>query len=164
MAANKHLPHILVIPEDDANRQIANGFIEDEGLIAPLQIQVLPVAGGWVHVVKSFLSDQMGGMEAFAQRFAVLLVDFDDRAGRRAEIMAKIPDHLVHRVFVLGVLSNPEILRTATGMRLEKIGSLMAQDCREETRIIWSHELLQNNGKELERLRQAVVPFLFGQD
>jgi hypothetical protein len=27
MRINKYKPHILVLPEDDANRQIANGFI-----------------------------------------------------------------------------------------------------------------------------------------
>jgi hypothetical protein len=26
MSVNKYLPHVLVLPEDDANRQLANGF------------------------------------------------------------------------------------------------------------------------------------------
>ena len=30
MSCNKSLPHIIVIPEDDANKAIANGF--EEGL------------------------------------------------------------------------------------------------------------------------------------
>jgi len=28
MSPNQYQPHILVLPEDDANRQIANGFIQ----------------------------------------------------------------------------------------------------------------------------------------
>jgi hypothetical protein len=27
MAVNRYKPHIYVVPEDDANRQIANGFL-----------------------------------------------------------------------------------------------------------------------------------------
>jgi hypothetical protein len=34
---NRYLPHVLVLPEDDANRQIANGFVLD------LDPSVLPV-------------------------------------------------------------------------------------------------------------------------
>jgi len=29
MSVNGHLPHVLVLPEDDANRQLANGFVLD---------------------------------------------------------------------------------------------------------------------------------------
>jgi hypothetical protein len=27
MSANKYKPHVVVLPEDDANRQLANGFL-----------------------------------------------------------------------------------------------------------------------------------------
>jgi hypothetical protein len=30
MSVNKYLPHVLVLPEDDANRQMANGFFLDQ--------------------------------------------------------------------------------------------------------------------------------------
>ena len=44
MSVNVYKPHVLVLPEDDANREIANGF-----LLAPSlklrNIQVLPCAG-----------------------------------------------------------------------------------------------------------------------
>lgn len=32
MSVNKHLPHVFVLPEDDANRQLANGFYLAESL------------------------------------------------------------------------------------------------------------------------------------
>jgi hypothetical protein len=34
MSPNQYKPHILVLPEDDANRQIANGFIQSPNLNA----------------------------------------------------------------------------------------------------------------------------------
>jgi hypothetical protein len=30
---NRYQPHVFVLPEDDANRQLANGFLLDESLI-----------------------------------------------------------------------------------------------------------------------------------
>lgn len=30
--SNKHKPHVIVLPEDDANRQIANGFLLDPSI------------------------------------------------------------------------------------------------------------------------------------
>ena len=33
MSVNKYLPHVLVLPEDDANRQLANGFLLDPNLL-----------------------------------------------------------------------------------------------------------------------------------
>ena len=30
MSVNKYQPHVLVLPEDDANRQLANGFLLDQ--------------------------------------------------------------------------------------------------------------------------------------
>lgn len=53
MRNNKHKPHILVLPEDDANRQIAIGFTQDPYLNG-WAIQVLKPAGGWKKVLDKF--------------------------------------------------------------------------------------------------------------
>jgi hypothetical protein len=42
---NKYQPHVIVLPEDDANRQIGNGFLQVPSLQAR-RIQILPEAGG----------------------------------------------------------------------------------------------------------------------
>jgi hypothetical protein len=42
---NKYKSHILILPEDDANREIANGFNLNENL-DDRSIQILPSAGG----------------------------------------------------------------------------------------------------------------------
>ena len=75
MSVNKYLPHVLVLPEDDANRQLANGFLLDESL-SMRQIQVLEVAGGWKEVLNRFNSDHIGEMDKYQERFVVLLIDF----------------------------------------------------------------------------------------
>lgn len=51
---NKERPHILVLPEDGANRQLANGFLLEVDLARQRQMQVLAEAGGWRHVLHLF--------------------------------------------------------------------------------------------------------------
>jgi hypothetical protein len=157
VSANKHLPHVLVLPEDDANRQLANGFRLELDSSRQRQIQVDPVAGGWLAVLDLFVSDHIPAMTRYANRFVVLLIDFDRKGDRLDYAKSRIPGDLGDRVFILGVWSKPEDLR----MRLEEIGSAMARDCRDFTDATWSHELLQHNANELARLRERVRAILF---
>ena len=60
MSANKNKLHVLVLPEDDANRQMLNGFLLE---FPTRQIQGLPVAGGWKKVLSQFNSNEVAGME-----------------------------------------------------------------------------------------------------
>jgi hypothetical protein len=71
MSVNRYQPHVLVLPEDDANRQSGNGFLLDLAL-RPRTIQMLGPAGGWSHVVESFLSDHVTDMARYPNRFMVL--------------------------------------------------------------------------------------------
>ncbi len=158
MAANKFLPHVAVLPEDDPNRQLANGFALDLGR----QIEILPVAGGWGNVLDSFRSEHVPYMDARPGRFMILLIDFDRQEDRLDKALAVIPSHLEDRVFVLGVWSEPEELKADLGRPgYESIGEAMAKDCREGTDAIWSHDLLRHNAREVGRLRQHVRPILF---
>ncbi len=43
MSANKYQPHLLILPEDDANRELANGFILNQA-INPRVVQIMPPA------------------------------------------------------------------------------------------------------------------------
>ncbi|MGB6746143.1 MAG: hypothetical protein WBE38_21010 [Terracidiphilus sp.] len=160
MAPNNYLPHILVLPEDDADRQIANGFVLDESLHTR-RIQVLEEAGGWTRVLDSFETDYIFGMESWPGRFMVLLIDFDGQEGRLTQAKSRIPAHLAGRVFILGALTNPEDLRQSLGGSLEEIGKALAKDCREGTDTVWDHALLRHNSSEVERLRERVRPILF---
>lgn len=158
MSANKHAPHVRVLPEDDANRQLANGFLLGVEWSRQGQIDVLRVAGGWHAVLDSFEADHVPSMNRNANTYMVLLIDFDEDTGRRQYVESRIPEHLRERVFVIGAWSRPEDLRPPS---YESIGKALARDCRDGTEATWGHELLRHNAEELTRLREHVRPILF---
>jgi hypothetical protein len=157
---NKERPHVLVLPEDDANRQLANGFQLDHSLDTR-RMQVLKAAGGWREVVNCFKKEHVPEMRRNANRFIVLLIDFDKRDERLAAIRAEIPNSLQERVFILGTWSEPEELRQQLGSPYEAIGLALAKDCRDNSEVTWAHPLLRHNSSELARLRQHVRSILF---
>jgi hypothetical protein len=161
MGVNRHQPHLFVLPEDDANRQLAIGFQLSLDPSVLRRMQVLRVAGGWLRVLECFRSELVVTMERDPNGFAVLLIDFDGDAGRLDAAKGRIPDNLTERVFILGAWSEPEELKRVGLGSYETIGSAMARDCRERTNTIWEHELLRHNAGELARLRERVRPFLF---
>jgi len=158
MSVNRYKPHVLIIPEDDANRQLANGFNLN---ISATQLQVEQAARGWRHVYEIFVSDYAPLMDKFKNRFIVLLIDFDDDLDRLQEVKLQIPHDLADRVFILGARTEPEALKQAGLGSYEAIGRTMAEDCQNKTQTIWGHELLRHNEGELNRLREAVCAILF---
>jgi hypothetical protein len=158
MGVNKNLPHIFVLPEDDANRQIANGFHQQ--VAQERQMQVLRPAGGWIKTLSVFESEYVAVMDRSPHSVVVMLIDFDNNHNRIAQVKAAIPERLGSRVFVLGSWSEPERLRPDLG-NFETIGSKVADDCRDETHLTLGHELLRHNAGELARLREVVLPILF---
>jgi hypothetical protein len=160
MSANKYVPHVHVLPEDDANRQLANGFLLDQSIIGR-RIHVLEEAGGWNEVLKRFNSIYAAEMDRTPNRFMVLLIDLDGNVERLKLARKCIPDHLRDRVFILGTLSEPEDLKKDLAMQFEAIGLAIAEDCREGTDKFWAHRLLSHNAEEVNRLREIVSPILF---
>ena len=160
MSADKHQRHVLVLPEDDPNRQMARGFLLDQS-VASRRIQVLRAAGDWRKVLDSFGSDHVREMDRYPNRFMVLLIDFDGQENRLAYAKRVIPERLTERVFILGVLTEPEDLKRAGLGSYETIGQDLAKGCREETDGIWGHDLLRHNAGEVDRLRERVRPILF---
>jgi len=90
MSVNKYRPHVYGLPEDDANRQLANGFLLHPDLLAR-NIQVLPEVGGWLEVLSHFKSEYAKGMEQYQQRLMVLLIDFDADETRLSYAQASFP-------------------------------------------------------------------------
>lgn len=160
MSVNKLLPHVIVLPEDDANRELANGFHAQVDWNRYRQMQVLPEAGGWTHVVDDFLVVHVGLMDRYPARLIVLLIDCDGDEQRLQRVKERIPGNLAERVFVLGALTEPEALRARLGS-YEEIGEKLARDCRENTNETWGDALLEHNADELARLREFVLPILF---
>ncbi|MTJ49312.1 hypothetical protein [Dolichospermum sp. UHCC 0259] len=53
MSPNEYRPHLIVLGEDDAHRQIVNGFCLDLN-VNPDVIQLLENARGWGHIMDEF--------------------------------------------------------------------------------------------------------------
>lgn len=161
MSVNVYIPHVLVLPEDDANRQIANGFLL-EASIKQRNIQVLPVAGGWGKVLDNFIEDHIANLHKFKKRHLILLIDFDNHLEERQKYFQEnIPAEVRDRVFLLGTQSEPEPLRKQCGNSLEKIGKKLAEECYRDETELWEHPLLSHNTAERMRLNNKVKNILF---
>ena len=164
MSVNKEAPHVYVLPEDDANRQLANGFTNAISLDLQ-RIQVLPPAGGWTDVLERFEDEYISSLEKYRHKHMIMLIDFDGDSSRLDDVRAVIPVHLRPRVFALGVSNEPERLKAALHRSLEDIGLTLGDECREDdVETTWNHPLLAHNHAELERLREVVRPFLFNEN
>jgi len=160
MSVNKYKPHVVVLPEDRANLQIANGFLLNPDLNERL-IQVLPHVRGWQTVLNKFVDERVPVMRQFPQQSIVLLIDFDQDENRLQFVKQKIPIDLQDRVFVIGVFSEPENLRSSLSKSFEEIGEALAEDCSKNTNDLWAHKLLQHNKDELNRMSASIKQFLF---
>jgi hypothetical protein len=150
-----------VLPEDSATSQLANGFVNHVSVIIRA-VQVLPYVGGWENVIGQFKRYHLQKMSEFPERRIVLLMDFDGNPeGRLAYVKNEIPEDIKDRVFLLGVYSEPEKLRNAVGKKFEAIGEALAEECAENKKTFWMHELLKHNEPELNRLFENVRPHLF---
>lgn len=158
---NRYKDHVYVIPEDDCDRQLADGFVLHDQVKTP-RIQVMPPAGGWREVLKEFQTEYIKRLREDPKGHVVLLIDYDgDYRNRRAEFEQAIPDDLKQRVFVIGTSQTPEELRKAMGKSFEQIGKDLADDCFAGTETAWTHAQLKENGPDRQRLVDSVRKFLF---
>lgn len=161
MSVNVYKPHVIVLPEDDANREIVNGFLLDPSL-QERAIQVLPVAGGWVKVRSEFEDSHTQKLRKYPERHLVLLIDFDGQEiNRRQSFLQVVPSDVRERVYLLGTRDEPEPLRQECGTSLENVGEQLAKSCARGEVGLWGHIMLQHNQAEVDRLIQNVKPFLF---
>lgn len=158
---NKYDDHLLILPEDEPNEVMANGFVEHHSVL-DRRVMVLERARGWLPAVETFQRGLAQSMRNYPKRRVLIVIDFDERENRREYVESKLPSDIRDRVFVLGTRSEPERLKAAlNGQSYERIGRLLAEDCLRNTDTTWSHPLLEHNKGELTRLRDQVRPFLF---
>jgi hypothetical protein len=158
---NKHLPCVFVIPEDDADRQIADGFVLHPR-VKEARIQVVPPAGGWSKVLKTFRDEYLPKLGDYPNIHVIMLIDFDGQVEKRkADFEQQIPAEFKSRVFVIGSKHTPETLkRDAKKKSFEEIGRSLADDCDAGTVALWGHEQLSHNDADRQRLVETVRPFL----
>jgi hypothetical protein len=160
MSVNKYLPHVWVIPEDDADRQLAEGFLLFDA-VAVRTVGIRAPAGGWLKVLDVFETEYISLLRRWKDSHVVMLLDFDGHPERREILEARIPEELKPRVFTIGSGENPEVLRQAFQTTLERIGTLLAEECYSENYNRWTHPLLLHNDVDLQRLRLTVRKFVF---
>ena len=158
---NKYLPHLLVIPEDDEDRQIAEGFA-NHFKVNQNRIKIENVAGGWCNVLKRFQDEILPYLRKYTQGHALLLIDFDGDFNNRIILCQQdIPGDLKSRVFVVGAQFEPKDLKIDLKLHCEAIGEALANDCDTGTLTHWNHAQLQHNDAERLRLLLSVKEFLF---
>ena len=162
---NRFKPHIYIIPEDDCDRQLANGFV-DYGRVSS-QVKVMPPAGGWSFVLKKFTQEYVDVLRKDKQGqegYVILLIDFDGKYdARRKHFEESIPEDLKHRVFVVGAKETPEILRQQLqlGKGFEPIGTQLAEECFSQNFSMWDHDHLAHNAAERARMVNTIRSILF---
>jgi hypothetical protein len=82
VSANKYKPHLIVVPEDEADRQMAFGFVFHPAVL-PASVDVRPPAGGWAAVLDLYERQFVPHLRKFPAARVVLLLDFDDRGDER---------------------------------------------------------------------------------
>lgn len=162
MSPNRYKPHLLVWFEDDAYREIGNGFVENPALDLRVTDRSKPPFGGWHKVVDELDNINTYKMSKYTDRYILLLVDYDRSSDRLNQINDKIPEYLKDRIFTLGAFSEQEDLRAQLNMSFERIGRVLSQECSEKKWALWEHDLLKHNKSELGRMMApSVRRFLF---
>ena len=160
MAVNKYVPHLYVIPEDDANRQMAVGFEKDYRIRARA-IQILRPAGGWKKALDWLSDEYYRVLDEKANSRVLVLIDCDQDVYRIAGALDSVPEHLKDRVFILGAMSEPEKLKQELNLTFEKIGEEIANACFDDGVTVWNHDQLKHNASEVERLRSNLFSVVF---
>jgi hypothetical protein len=162
---NAYQPHVMIVPEDAACRDVANGFVLR--VDRDRAVQVLPPMDGWANVRDALVRDAFR-LARFPERRLVVIVDFDNDLGRAEAVMGGCPDAIKDRVYIVGARDEVEDLRSSLVAQgrldpntLEGIGRLLAADCRHEAVVTWSHDMLGHNEAQYERMRTDLRALLF---
>lgn len=159
---NRYAPHVYIIPEDDRDRQLVDGFILHDQ-VKSQRVQVMPPSGGWHEVLKTFKAEYIHRLRDDQKGHVVMLIDFDGHyADRRKEFEDEIPDDLKQRVFVVGSKVTPEDLKNELANNYERIGLLLAEECFARIETTWNHEHLKHNEPDRLRMINVIKPILFG--
>lgn len=160
MAVNDYRPHLFVIPEDDADRQFADGF-ELDSRLKPLAMQVMPVEGGWKKVIEKILADYVPKVRSNLHTHVLGIIDCDEHPDRIVEQLSQFPEDVRDRIFLLGTLDDPQAFKRAVKLPFEKIGISLADECFQQEFSLWRHEHLAHIHEEIARAAATLRPILF---
>ena len=107
------------------------------------------------------MSESTGYLQKYKSSHVALIVDFDGKRERGSEIKQLVGEGVRDRVFVIGVLTEPEKLRNATGIKFEQLGRQIAEGCKDSSIDFWQHDLLVHNIEEIRLLSGAIRDIFF---
>ena len=144
--SNKYRWHVVVIPEDDATRQLGNGLANAFSEMGR-RIKFLPVSRGWKRAVECVKSLDLNS-NSF--RRVLLIIDFDKNKDRLESIKAKEDfSEFRDRIFILGCFKEAEDLKELLSERnLEEVGKILASNCN-----YWDSPLLLTCRSDACRLK-----------
>ena len=160
MAVNVYKPHLYVIPEDDADRQFADGFELDYRL-KPRAMQVMPTAGGWMKVVEKILDDYVPKVRRNRHTHVIGIIDCDEHPKRIEEQLERIPEDVRDRIFLLGTLEDPQAFKRSVNQSFEKIGIDLADECFRKQFELWRHAHFSHLYDEIDRAAGTLHSILF---
>ena len=173
MGADKYKWHLNILPEDDATRQLANGWCQVDCLSqpSPLSRQFFTEIGGhgWSKTIAS-IADQ--NLDRFANRHVLSFIDSDgdpDRVQKIQKDIRQTYSSYIDRIFIIAVyplvnngsiqkMEVEDLKKAFRQSSLETIGKSLANEfiANDYTDNGWGHPLLRNNQSELARLRRVV--------
>ncbi len=163
--SNKYADELLVIAEDYATMQIAQGFAESQG-VDVRRVRVLPCRSGWQDVAVGMRNVRL---DLYLKRHCLAVVDFDGCGEQRRRTFRQLLEEngvALERAYVMGPASNAEKMRRTLMERgyavrhLSDVGRSLARACFQSQpfELLRSEELAHNAG-ELQRLCAAVKSF-----
>jgi hypothetical protein len=147
MASNKFRWHLRIFVEDDANRQIVNGFLESFfQRNIPRCIRVLQSSRGWDSTLKAAKQDCAEGGSC---RRVLAVIDFDGDANRIRTATVKGQANF----YVVGCREEPEKLRQLLQRpgHFSTLGNSLAREYCDNNTSLWPHIV---NKKALDSLMQ----------
>lgn len=157
MSVNREKWHLLIKPEDDANREIAIGFLNALDYAQQSKIQVDRPAGGYLKALEFIQTAQL---ERFPLRRVLILIDFDNSVELRKHLVERFAS-VSDRVFVLGSRPEAEDMRRELSCHLEECGETVAKACLARKCEVWQLESLKHNANVLARLCPEIYRELF---
>jgi len=149
---DKFKPHLFIVPEDDADRQIAVGF--QMHLEAKGEMQIVDVARGWLKVVGVIKDEYVPLLKNNLNSHVLGIIDCDKDADRIAEQLENFPEDIRNRIFLLGVRS--------AKMHFAEIGEKLADECYKDELDLWNHEMLSYSSSEALRAKDVLRELVFG--
>lgn len=170
MSINRQQKHVIFFGEDEATRNLAQGFIEGEN-INELRCDVWHTFGtGWKSTTEAM---ELVGMSRYPLTHLILVIDLDRQEKHHIEDLKQEIDQtsFSDRVYVIGGSKDVQALQRAF-TAANSIGKISAQDTgreianqcfKDESCVegVWCDPALEHNRTELERICRNLKDIIF---